>query len=184
MTKAAGLAPIQIERIQEWQLTAADDRAIAALLARCFPTDFGGRSYFVQPHHMRLVVRHDGQIIGHMALLLRAVDLDGRRLIIGGLGDVATDPAHRGKGIAAALLHEAIAMARSSPAIFLLLFGVAKIYASAGCQAHANPLVHLVWDNGQTRQVMSQGSEDLMVLPLRDEPWLAHAFLDLRGALF
>ncbi len=184
MTDAASPLRVQIERIAEWLLTAADDRAIAALLARSFSTDFGERSYFVQPHHMRLVVRHDGQIIGHMALLWRAVDLDGRRLIVAGLADVATDPAHRGKGIAAALLREAIAQARSSPALFLLLFGVARIYAAAGCRAVSNPMAHVVPDGGQIRQVMSQGDADLMVLALRDQPWPDHALLDLRGAMF
>ncbi len=56
-----------IERIPEWSLTADDDAAIAALLARSFDTDFGGRSFYSQHHHLRLVLRDGPQIIGHIA---------------------------------------------------------------------------------------------------------------------
>jgi len=97
-----------IEKIPEWDLSSQDDAEIAALLARCFPTDFGGRSYFIQHHHLRLVVRQP-QIIGHMALVLRSVQLGDRLVSIAGLAEVATDPAHRGQGIAAQLLQAAIA---------------------------------------------------------------------------
>lgn len=168
-----------IERLAEWQLTARDEAAIADLLARCFTTDFGGRSFFTHHHHLRLIVRADG-IIGHIALVLRSVVLGGRQVTVAGLAEVATDPAHRGQGIAADLLRVAIDEAKASPAEYLLLFGVASVYAAHGFRTVSNPLAHV--DVGGTR-VVTAGDDDLMVLPLRATPW-PMGLVDLRGPVF
>jgi predicted N-acetyltransferase YhbS len=173
-----------IERIPEWHLRAADDAEIAALLARCFTTDFGGRSYFIQRHHLRLVTRDRGAIIGHMALTLRAVELGGRLVTIAGLAEVATDPGHRGQGIAAALLQAAIAEAKASPAEYFLLFGVAGLYGAAGFRTVANRMAHILPKGDRAVRVVSTGDDHLMVLPLRDAPWPDEATLDLRGPVF
>ena len=64
------MMPHTVHQIPEMQLSAADDAAIAGLLARCFTTDFGGRSFFSHHHHLRLVIRNGGAIISHVALML------------------------------------------------------------------------------------------------------------------
>ena len=161
-----------IEKIPEWRLSATDDAEIAALLSRCFDTDFGGRSFFTQPHHLRLILRQ-GPIIAHMALLLRSVQLGGRQITIAGLAEVATHPGHRGQGIAAHLLQSAIAEAKSSPADYLLLFGTAKLYTAAGFRNSPNRIAQI-----------STSETSLMMLPLRDVPWPETAPLDLNGPAF
>lgn len=168
-----------IERIAEWHLTAQDESAIADLLARCFTTDFGGRSFFTHHHHQRLIIRGDG-IIGHMALMLRSVLLGGRQVTVAGLAEVATDPAHRGQGIAAALLLVAIEEAKASPAEYLLLFGVARVYAAAGFRTVSNPLTQCDVDG---TRLVTVGNDNLMVLPLRGTPW-PEGMVDLRGPVF
>lgn len=168
-----------IERLAEWDISALDEAAIAALLARCFTTDFGGRSYFTHHHHLRLIVRGDG-IIGHIALVLRSVQLGASRITVAGLAEVATDPAHRGQGIAAGLLQAAIEAAKESPAEYLLLFGVAKVYSAAGFHTVANHLTHVAVDGSR---VVIKGDDNLMVLPLRDTPW-PEGPVDLRGPVF
>jgi hypothetical protein len=67
------------EVIPEWALTPGDEAEIAGLLARCFDTDFGGRSFFQTRQHLRLVHR-EGAILAHMAMQFRAMRL-GERLI-------------------------------------------------------------------------------------------------------
>jgi predicted N-acetyltransferase YhbS len=171
-----------IEVIPEWALTAGDDAAIAGLLGRSFATDFGGRSFFMQRHHLRLVWR-EGTVIGHMALSLRAVRLGGALVDVAGLAEVATDRGHRGKGIAAALLDRAITEARHSPARYLLLFGTAPLYAAAGFRPAANPIVAVDMSGAQTRSVLHLDRSALMVLPLAAEAWDEAAPLDLLGAL-
>lgn len=172
------------EVIPEWSLTAPDEAQIAGLLARCFATDFGGRSYFQQRHHLRIVTRHNGRIIGHMGLMLRAVRVNAVLTDVVGLADVATDPDHRGKGIAAALLHAAIAEAKRSPAAHFLLFGTAGLYAGAGFRKAGNTITYLDMTGARTRDVHREPARELMVLPLRDQPWDETAALDLLGTLF
>ena len=148
-----------IERIPEWDLDAATDREIAALVGRCFPTDFGGRSFFLTRHHLRLI---DAAC----------------------LAEVATDPDCRGQGIASRLLRAAIAEAEASPAEFMLLFGVANLYAAAGFRAMTNPMVWIDMLGAHTQEVRRDRFETLMVLPLRDSEWDGTATLDPLGSLF
>ncbi len=171
-----------LELIPEWALTPEDDRAIAGLLARCFATDFGGRSFYQTRQHLRLVQR-EGAILAHMALQFRAMRLGARLVTVAGVGDVATDPAHRGQGLAARLLAEAIRVARASPAEFMLLFGTAKLYHAAGFRPVRNTMLWCEMRGAQTGLVTREPAESLMVLPLKGD-WDEGAELDLLGNLF
>lgn len=174
---------MEIERIEEMRLTAEDERQIASLLARCFDTDFGGRTAFRQRHHVRLVVR-DPEVIGHMAITFRDVRQGSRLIPVIGLAEVATDPAHRGKGIAAGLLQAAIAEGRNSPAQFVILFGTAQLYAAAGFRTVHNMMRYVDMTDAITGQVEKGTAKELMVLPLRDKPWDAGTMIDMLGHLF
>jgi predicted N-acetyltransferase YhbS len=175
---------MRIERIGELELSPPDEAQVAELLARCFATDFGGRSYFIQRHHLRFVVRDPG-IVGHMGLTFRVARLGQDLVPVLGLADVATDPARRGEGIAARLLGDVIAWGRSSPADFLLLFGTAGIYAGAGCTRAANPMRYVDMTGARTHAVRDEPAESLMVLPLTPGAvWDDALPLDLLGHLF
>lgn len=175
---------MQIDRIPEWALTTADEGQIAQLLSRAFTTDFGGRCYFQQRHHLRIIMRAEGRIVGHMGLLFRAVRLNGMLTDVAGLADVATDPDHRGQGIAQALLQAAIAEVRASQAAFFLLFGNENIYSGNGFHRQTNSLTYLEMRGAVTGALKTEPAEELMVLPLRDQIWPAAAPLDLLGTLF
>lgn len=174
---------MDVERIPEWALSEADDRQIAHLLARCFDTDFGGRSYFQTRQHLRLVHRQ-GRIVAHMALQFRAMRLGGRLITVAGLADVATDPAWRGRGLASGMLRVAMAEAKASPAEHLLLFGTAGLYAAAGFRPAQNPMTWTEMRGAVTGEIHREVAQSLMVLPLRDAIWDAGAPLDLLGNLF
>ena len=174
---------MQIDRIDELGLSAGDEAGIAALLARCFSTDFGGRSFFMQRHHLRIVARDPG-IVGHVALGLRAIRLGERLVDVLGLAEVATAPERRGEGIAGRLTAEAIAAARESRADFLVLFGDRPLYAAAGFEPHRNEIRHVEMTGARTGAVQSARRGGLMVLPLRGDPWDGAAPVDLLGHLF
>ena len=174
---------MQIDRLEETRLTAQDEGQIAALMARAFPTEFNGRSYFHQRHHIRLVV-HAPHIIGHMALTFRDIRIADALIPIIGLAEVATDPDHRGKGIAGALLEAAIAEARASLATHMLLFGDAKLYAATGFRPVHNKMRYVVIHNARTLRTQTANADSLMVLHLRDLPWPDGADLDMLGHLF
>jgi predicted N-acetyltransferase YhbS len=174
---------MQIDLIAEMDLTAADDAAIAALLARAFSPAFGGKSFFNQRHHLRVVAR-DPDIVGHLALAFRSVNLSGRQFDIAGLAEVGTAPDRRGQGIAGALLQAAIAASRRSLASFVLLFGDAGLYSAAGFRAVPNPVRHLAFTDHGMRDVQVLQDPSLMVLPLRDAGWDDGAEVDLMGHMF
>ena len=175
---------MQIELIPEWQLGNADEAEIAALLARCFSADFGGRSFYQTRQHLRLIHRRDGLIVGHMALQFRAMRLGERLITVACLGDVATDPACRGLGIAAGLLEEAIFLAKASPAEFFLLFGIAKLYGAAGFRQVRNEMLWTGMQGARTGATLREPAESLMILPVGASDWDEAARLDLLGATF
>lgn len=173
-----------VERIEERLLGAADDAEIAALVNAAFGPEFGGRSHFQQRHHLRLVLREEGRIVAHAALLFRAIAVGGEVIDIAGLAEVATDPAFRGRGLASRVVEAAIAEARRSLAEFFLLFGSAKLYAAQGLVAVNNPLTWVDLGGGASGPVKQGAGEGLMVLELGDRGWDATAPVDLLGHKF
>lgn len=174
---------MRIDRIEELRLTPDDESQIAGLLARCFDTDFGGRTAFRQRHHVRLVVR-DPDIVGHMAVTIRDIRQGSRLIPVIGLAEVATDPDHRGRGIATALLDAAIAEGRQGPAQFVLLFGDAALYHAAGFRTVGNMIRFVDMTGAVTGGIEKGMADSLMVLPLRDRPWDAGTMVDMLGHLF
>jgi predicted N-acetyltransferase YhbS len=172
------------ETIPEHLLTNADDTAIAALLARCFTTDFGGRSFFQTRHTWRHVIRQD-RMVAHLAVQLRAVRLGEDILTIAGIADVATDPDHRGKGHAAALLQAALGTAGQSSASHVLLFGTARLYPAAGFRPIANPLTYIDLTGARTGLIhRGRAEKHMQVYDMKRKTWDETKPLDLLGGLF
>lgn len=173
-----------VETIPEHHLTREDDAAIAALLKQAFTTDFYGRSYFQQRHHVRLVIRDEGRIIAHIGLCLRDVRLGAKMLTVIGIGDVATDPAQRGQGLASQILKDAISVARAGPADFLMLFGDRPMYRGHGFVSQPNSLTYVSMEDGHTCEIKTEPDDTLMIYPLGEAEWDAAAPLDLMGHKF
>lgn len=183
-TRSCQTRQMLVERIEELRLTSADEAAIARLLAAAFDTDFGGRSFYQNRHTVRLVVRYDDQIIGHMALGLRAIRMGDRLVNAAGLAEVATDPSHRGKGIASALMTAVIAEATASIADFLILFGDQALYSGVGFQAKPNRTLSVSMHGARTGAHENRQGDGLMVMQLGDIPWDDGALIDLVGFAF
>ncbi len=175
---------MKIERIPETALSPTVEAEIADLLGRCFDTDFGGRSYYQQRHHLRLTARVDGALVGHVALCLRDVRLGDSLVSIAGLAEVATDPAARGQGIAGALLDAAIAEVRNWPVRFFALFGDRPLYAARGFRPQPNTITYLVLDGARTGPLRTGADGGLMVLPIGPHDWDGTQPLDLLGHKF
>lgn len=173
---------MKTERIEELRLNDSDEREIVALLQEAFDTDFGGRSFYMQRHTARLVVRED-RIVGHLGLMFRSVRVGDALIPVLGIGDVATAPDRRGQGIAGALVAAAIEEGRASPAKFLALFGEAGVYAGAGFQRKRNQMRWIDMVGARTGEVRQAQANYLMIYPLTDMDW-PDGELDLIGNLF
>lgn len=164
------------------RLSPADEAQIAALLELAFDDGgFDGRSYYQQRHHVRLVARSPGQIVGHMALSIRDIRLGADLVTVIGLADVATHPYRRGEGIASALLHACIVEARQTTAAFFMLFGDAEIYAGNGFVPVGNSIRYISLLGARTDRVFEKPNRGLMVMPLGDLPWNDAVPVDLLG---
>lgn len=175
---------MDIQTIPELDLSPAVDAEIATLLDAAFDTDFGGRSYFRQRHHLRLIARVDGVLAGHVALTYRVIRNKGQLIPVIGLAEVATDPAFRGQGVARALIMQALAVAASSDAAFALLFGDPAHYRRYGFETARNPLRHLDLENGVSRSVETVTDPGFMVAVTGDIAWNDDTEVDLMGHMF
>lgn len=175
---------MQIERVDETQLTPSDDALINTLLKRSFGESFGNRSFHQQRHTLRLLIRQDEMVIGHMALCYRAVRLGDILHNIMGLAEVATDPSFRGQGVASRLMTAAIAEAMATQSTFFLLLGDQPLYTGSGFRAASNPITHVDYDQARTGVIHQAVHDKLMVLPLHNTPWDDTATLDLLGHKF
>jgi len=175
---------MQIERVNEWDLTPQLEGAIADLLALSFGTDFGGRTYYQQRHHVRFIARSGDQVLGHMALCFRDVRLGDELTPIWGLAEVATHPEARGKGVATAMLDAAIAFTRTTPAAFFVLFGNRPIYAGNGFVHQPNLVTYFTLVGAKTGDIKTGQDAGLMTLSLTDRQWDKTAHLDLLGHKF
>lgn len=172
--------------LAEQDLRPDTDAAIGALLEGAFGCGAGyeGRSFHKMRHHLRVLGWQDGQLIGHVALQLRAIRMGDAPLTIAGVGEVATHRDHRGRGVASALMRQAISEARDSLAQFAVLFGYPGLYAPLGFRSQPNRLRYLSWDRAGPGKVVTDTIDSLMVLPLGSREWDGTAEIDLGGPLF
>jgi predicted N-acetyltransferase YhbS len=173
-----------LDRIEELRLSPGEERDIAALLALCFDTDFGGRTAFRQRHHVRYLWRDGGQLAGHVALTFRHVRQGNRLIPVTGIAEVATHPDHRRQGIARRLLDVAIDDSRASVAQFVILLGTAPIYTAMGFQPARNMIRYVDMTDAQTHAVEREMARELMVLPIAGRAWDSVTMVDLLGHLF
>ncbi|WP_323767681.1 GNAT family N-acetyltransferase [Antarctobacter sp.] len=171
-----------IEEISEQCLTVEDEAEISALLEVCFPTDYGGRSFFKQRPHLRVIWR-EARIVGHVALFYRAVRLGDALVDVIGVGDVATLPEARGKGIGTQLIDRSAQTGRNSQAEFLLLFGARGLYDRAGFRPVTNPYRHVQMEGARTQGIEVRTSQFLKVRSLHGSAWPEGVEVDFLGPL-
>ncbi len=174
-----------------WALTWEDDvtpdehAALAVLFSRCYPnsrTPFtGGRSWSSGRPELRLMGRDGRSIVAHLGILRRFLQVEGRGLLVGDVGLVATDPALQGRGAGAELMQQTAAVLRGLEMPFgFLTCGehVAGFYARSGWVQIDNP-TRMVRADGQV-QVYGGVS---MVLPVCASiaDWPAGAQVDRNG---
>ena len=101
-------------------------------------------------------------------------------LPVAGIAEVCVHPAHRGQGLARAILGEVHLWARAQGFEFALLFGARDIYAGSGYVPIENPLRSLDYRSGEWETAPVASAQ---VCVLGDATWPAGE-VDLRGPGF
>ncbi|MEE9315378.1 MAG: GNAT family N-acetyltransferase [Rhizobiaceae bacterium] len=175
---------MKIERVEELRLSKRQEVEISQIIAANFSADFDGRSFFQNRHHCRFLHYQNGELVGHLAICYRTIQLGEERVNIIGIGEVAVAKQARRKGLGAALLQAAIDEGKSSQAEFAALFGEQSIYTKAGFSSAPNKIKLIEMEGARTKGVVEENNPYLMVLPLRGKKWNTTLDVDLAGFAF
>jgi len=86
-----------------------------------------------------LQVRSGEDVLSHLDLYWRSVGVGGLEVPVAAIGQVATDPAHRGLQLASALVRTAHRIAMERGLEWAALFGVSSLYRRLGYFTPADP---------------------------------------------
>lgn len=96
---------MELEFINEFQISKPLSKEINRLLIRCFPdASYAERDYFKQLPHYRILAKHEEQLIGQVAIDFRVMNLNNSPLNVMGVIDLCVDPEFQKQGIAKELM--------------------------------------------------------------------------------
>ncbi|MBF6599693.1 MAG: GNAT family N-acetyltransferase [Dehalococcoidia bacterium] len=128
----------------------SDFAEIITLLERCFDEAAPGFFAAQTGHDSTFRLRHarvaviDGRIAGYVRIFARRMVVAGLAVVAGGIGSVATRPDLQGRGIATALLEDAVARMRQERMEVSFLFtGIPAFYERLGYQILRQPEITL-----------------------------------------
>ena len=84
-----------------------------------------------QPDNMRVILE-DGKIVSHIGLCIRDASILGRTLRTASIGAVCTDPEHRNRGHAWALLNDCLIRSQEQGVHVILISGDRSLYRRFG----------------------------------------------------
>lgn len=122
----------------------------------------------------------DGSIRAHVAVHRKRVAVGGVEVEIGGIAEVAVDPAHRGQGYVRTLMKAVHEWLIREGVPFAILFGHNPIYLSSGYRPLGSP-VRFFDPGSQSWKEEINGAA--MVRELGATPW-PEGLTDLRGPMF
>jgi len=164
-----------IKRQEEFSISPDDHKAIERLLALCFSDYPKDRSYYKQAPDFRFLVWEDQQLIGHMAVEHRMINVAGSLAKIFGVVDLCVDQAFQGHKIASQLLQNLEKLGKQHQIDFVLLTASDLVN---------NPFRWLILHEHQTLGVGSRRFKDsVMVKSLGKMEW-EEGLVDLLGHVF
>ena len=160
------------------------DTAVAGLLDACFDGAHGGRTWFKQVSHQRILSWSGSDLMGHVGMDFRMVRVGEAAVPVLGIVDLCVAPSARRQGIGAALLNAAEERARGQ-SFALAMADDQRLYHRAGyCTLHAANVTFLAIDELRCHSVIRRDlGEAFMVKPLACDTW-PDGPIDLLGHLF
>ncbi|SEN49498.1 GNAT family N-acetyltransferase [Paenibacillus sp. OK076] len=160
---------------------------LQALLIASFPDVYPeDRLFFKQiPHCRILAFNPDNQLIGHVGLDYRMMNLNGKAIRVLGVIDLCVSTAYRSQGIGSLLLSEVDKLSRGHIDFVLLFADHEGLYSKNGFKMVSNTCKWLKIDH-ETLTTIGVGIEQidgLMVKEVGTLPW-SEGELDFLGYLY
>lgn len=177
------MLPMNLELIEETDMTPATDAAIKRLLCDCFPPDV---EEFSKSRHWHgtapaytIVQREGGEVIGQVGVVLRTVKAGEQPVDIAGIQSLAVSPRLQGSMLAWALMRRCMREAKHRGVPFGLLFCVPELeelYAAMRWKTVDADVI--MQHQGKTQPI--PGKNICMVLDLGGGDW-PDGRIDLQG---
>ncbi|QOS78827.1 GNAT family N-acetyltransferase [Paenibacillus sp. JNUCC31] len=161
--------------------------ALQELLVASFPEVYPeDRLFFKQiPLCRILAFSPDHQLIGHIGLDYRVMNLNGKAVRVMGIIDLCVSTAHRSQGLGSLLLSEAEKRSQKNSDFVLLFADHEELYSKHGYKAVSNPCKWLKIDHETltTIGIGCQKVEGLMIKEVGTLSW-SEGELDFLGYLY
>lgn len=176
---------MEISRIEEFAILPSVHQEINALLNASFGDYDKERSYYKQLPTFRYLVRVEGQLIGHMAVEHRNINIAESIASIFGVADLCVHQSFQSRNIASSVLKELEELGRQHHIEFLVLIAQNhEVYEKNGFQLVNNTCRWLMINSNQTLGVGHRRIEEcLMVKPIGTLSWKP-GLIDFLGHIF
>jgi GNAT superfamily N-acetyltransferase len=173
-----------LEVIAEIDLARQTQMSIQRLRNDCFPEHKAARSYYKQLPHYRMLKYRNEQLIGHMGLDYRVINVGDTVYKTLGVIDFCVRKENRGKGIGTSMLTALKEYAKNRDVDFVILISdLSGFYIRNGFQQVVAYGSWLRLDEHKNYGVAFEHLEDLFVMPLGDKEWKS-GHIDWLGYMF
>jgi len=175
----------RLNLIDEKQMTPDKDAAIRQLLCACFPEDVAVFSQTRYWHgsgpEFSLTEESQGNVVGHIGIVVREVNCGGNPLRIAGVQNLAVAPKLRGTGLGGQLVSQSMAEAKRRGLKYGLLFCIPELRKFYGSLDWFTLDVDVTMRDEQGAKAALPAKNICMATCL-DSAAFPHGDIDLQGA--
>ncbi len=175
----------EIEIVEEYKLSPSYQKKIAFLLQEAFSDYPKGQYYYNQLPSFRYLVWNDGQLIAHIGIDHRIINLDHEVFSIFGIIDLCVSKEYQSQKIASSLLENIEKQAKTSKIDFMLLTAEpTNLYTLHGFKLVKNNSKWLMLRNYQSFGVLHRKLKNcLLYKSVHGKEW-KEGTLDFLGTIF
>lgn len=176
---------MQVERVEEFAITAETEALAGALLHQSFPTYPASRSYFKLRPHFRYLVWSNRLLVGHMGVDHRVIGVGDSVSTAFGVIDLCIAPPFRRRGLASQLLKLLETLAHGTERDAIMLFADdPRLYLALGYQQVDVVCTWMMVHEHQTRGITSRPPDGcVLVKPIKLSTWPAGS-VDMLGYMY
>jgi len=176
---------MEIRRIEEFEIDPTIEKSIQELLRKCFVEYPRNRTYYKQIPSFRYLVYKEKELIGHMAVEHRMMNIGGIVAKVFGVVDICISTDFQHQKVGSTLLQSLEDLGKKHAIDFIVLIAQDhQFYQSNGYHLHTNTCRWLMINEHQTLGVNHRNIDDsLMIKTLGDKKW-NQGLVDFLGYAF